>query len=84
MAKKPAPSTIDAVFANLLDSEAVAEMIGTVSAATVRSYSIRGIMPKPVRHIGRTPLWDRSDVLAWLATRPGQGVGGGRPRKQTA
>ncbi|GAC1521698.1 MAG: hypothetical protein NVS3B1_06250 [Marmoricola sp.] len=81
MARKPAPGAIDAVFENLLDSEAVAKIIGTVSPATVRSYSVRGIMPKPARYVGRTPLWDRAEVLAWIPTRPGQGVGGGRPRK---
>lgn len=60
----------------------VASVLG-VTSATVRSYSARGVMPKPDGHLGRTPWWHRSTVEKWKAARPGQGVGGGRPKKVT-
>lgn len=65
---------------DLLDSSAVAELIG-VKPATIRTYRHRGDMPPPDRTIGRTPVWLRDTIDRWLAERPGQGVGGGRPRK---
>lgn len=40
--------------------------------------------PEPDLVIARSPAWseDRTDeILAWSARRPGQGAGGGRPRK---
>lgn len=40
--------------------------------------------PAPNDHFGRIPWWhqDRADeIRAWDAERPGQGVGGGRPRQ---
>lgn len=45
-----------------------------MTARTWRSYVSRGQAPEPVRHVGRTPLWDLDQVLAWLADRPGQGA----------
>lgn len=46
----------------------------TMTARTWRSYVSRGRAPEPVRHVGRTPLWNPDDVLAWLHNRPGQGA----------
>ena len=40
-------------------------------------------MPLPDGYIGQSPWWYESTIAAWLASRPGQGVGGGRPRKTT-
>lgn len=43
--------------------------------------------PKPVRYAGKSPEWERSslpEIQAWVANRPGRGVGGGRPRKASA
>ncbi|WP_206796299.1 hypothetical protein [Amycolatopsis sp. MtRt-6] len=40
--------------------------------------------PEPDVVIGRTPGWSpdrRSEIEQWEAGRPGQGAGGGRPRK---
>ncbi|MFB9686591.1 hypothetical protein [Amycolatopsis plumensis] len=40
--------------------------------------------PEPDVIIGRTPGWSparRSEIDRWAAARPGQGAGGGRPRK---
>lgn len=39
----------------------------TITAATWRSYVGRDQAPKPVRHVGRTPLWDLADIDTWLA-----------------
>lgn len=43
-----------------------------IEPATWRSYVSRGQAPQPVRRVGRTPLWDPTDILAW--ERPGQGA----------
>ncbi|MDQ7808406.1 hypothetical protein Q5425_32125 [Amycolatopsis sp. A133] len=40
--------------------------------------------PEPDVVIGRTPGWSpdrRNEIERWAAGRPGQGAGGGRPRK---
>jgi hypothetical protein len=40
--------------------------------------------PEPNGRIGNSPWWsnDRAEeIQAWAASRPGQGAGGGRPRK---
>ena len=50
---------------------------------TVAQNVSRGRMPAPSGHFGRTPWWDRAVIVAWLEQRPGRGVGGGRPRKDT-
>lgn len=46
-----------------------------VAAATFRSYVARGDCdaPKPVRHVGSTPLWDAAEVRRWNRQRPGKG-----------
>lgn len=51
-----------------------------VTAATWRTYVHRGEAPRPDGYLGRTPWWRPATVAAWDAARPGQGVGGGRPR----
>ena len=65
---------------DVLDIPAIARRLG-VSQATVRSYRARGLMPEPAGRIGASPYWTREAVEAWIASRPGRGVGGGRPRK---
>ena len=40
--------------------------------------------PEPDGHLGRKPYWDPArihEIQAWARSRPGQGVGGGRPRR---
>jgi predicted DNA-binding transcriptional regulator AlpA len=64
----------------LLDVAQIADIVG-VKPATIRQYAHRGDMPKPDRRFGRSPAWRRSTIARWLEDRPGQGAGGGRPRK---
>ncbi|KIA59382.1 helix-turn-helix transcriptional regulator [Nocardia vulneris] len=45
-----------------------------IGPGTFRSYAHRGYAPAPVRHIGRTPVWDEAEIVAWIAERPGQGT----------
>ncbi len=54
-----------------------ADYIG-VAVSTFRGYVTRGDCdaPRPVRHVGRTPVWDAAEVRAWHEARPGKG---GRP-----
>ncbi len=58
-----------------------AALVG-VDPATWRKYVSDGRAPQPDGRLGRTPWWTRSTIDAWLAARPGQGKGGGRPRKR--
>lgn len=38
-----------------------------ITPATWRSYVGRGQAPRPVRHTGRTPIWDLGEVDVWLS-----------------
>jgi len=51
-----------------------------------RRYVADHPFPEPDVVIGRTPGWSparESEIRAWERARPGQGAGGGRPRKTT-
>lgn len=50
-----------------------AAAIAGVARSTFTGYVARGQAPAPVRHVGRTPLWDESKVKQWAESRPGQG-----------
>ncbi|MDR1355329.1 MAG: hypothetical protein LBJ43_03575 [Propionibacteriaceae bacterium] len=39
-------------------------------------------LPPPDVMVGTTRGWRPESIEAWIPTRPGRGVGGGRPRKQ--
>lgn len=39
-------------------------------------------LPKEDKMIGRTPVWRPATITSWK--RPGQGAGGGRPRKDAS
>lgn len=43
------------------------------------SFIRPGDLPKPDEIFGRSPVWKPETIDAWLASRPGQGKGGGRP-----
>lgn len=66
-----------------LGTAQVAERAG-VSPRTIASYAARGQMPKPSACpcCGHSPTWAEKEITTWLQNRPGQGVGGGRPKKQ--
>jgi cobalamin biosynthesis protein CobD/CbiB len=65
-----------------------------VKLRSVHTYRLRGVearkegnpdpggLPEPDNMVGRTPVWRPATIIAWAAARPGQGVGGGRPRKR--
>lgn len=52
-----------------------------LTISTVYAYRRDGRMPEEDGMLGRTPWWHPGTITAWTANRPGQGVGGGRPRK---
>lgn len=43
------------------------------------SYIRPGDLPAPDNVFGRSPVWTPATIDKWLASRPGQGKGGGRP-----
>ena len=55
-----------------LTSDQAAELAG-VARKTFAGYVARGQAPKPVRHVGRTPLWDEAELQQWMQHRPGRG-----------
>lgn len=57
----------------------VAKRLG-ISTAAVSTYKL----PQPDALIGRTRGWSAETIDQWNASRPGRGVGGGRPRKHPA
>ncbi|MEU0521952.1 hypothetical protein [Streptosporangium sp. NPDC006007] len=65
----------------------IAEYLG-VKLRSVHTCRLRGQkgepggLPKGDKVLGRTPVWKPVRVIRWNEQeRPGQGVGGGRPRK---
>lgn len=70
----------------LVDTDGAARLLD-VKAASVTRYRLRdGSFPPPLVRFGRgtTPVWLRADIVAWQASRPGRGAGGGRPRREAA
>lgn len=43
------------------------------------SFVKPGDLPKPDNTFGRSPVWLPATIEQWLQSRPGRGVGGGRP-----
>jgi predicted DNA-binding transcriptional regulator AlpA len=65
-----------------LDIPAVAQILG-VEPATVSRYKYRDpTFPKPDIVLSGRAGWRRDVIEEWIATRPGQGAGGGRPPKR--
>lgn len=58
----------------------VADYLG-IAATTVYAYRRDGRLPEATM-VGRTPTWTPEQIIEWSKTRPGQGVGGGRPSKR--
>jgi len=57
----------------------VAERLGVTTGALASAN-----LPPPDVLVGSTRGWRPETIEAWIPTRPGKGVGGGRPRKQPA
>ncbi|RYQ37209.1 hypothetical protein [Bifidobacterium pseudolongum] len=56
----------------------VAERLGITSGGLLNLK-----LPEPDAYIGRTRGWKAETIDAWNAARPGRGVGGGRPRRDS-
>lgn len=79
-------------MADYLTNADLAELLG-IKPATIRFLRAQSKpggryaedpFPEPDMTIARSPAWkaERADeIKAWNTRRPGQGVGGGRPRK---
>jgi hypothetical protein len=65
-------------LSNALTTQQVAEMIG-VKPRTVTSYLSKGSMPSADGYVDNKPIWRKATIREWLFTRPGRGIGGGRP-----
>lgn len=69
-----------------ITSAEVGDLTG-VPRQTFSGYVARGQAPKPIRHVGRTPLWDEDEIKAWKEGRPGSGdhaKGADRTPRRTA
>lgn len=64
----------------MLITDEVADLVG-IEPTSWRTYVSRGDAPRPDDYVGATPLWRKSTIEKWMRERPGQGIGGGRPRK---
>lgn len=73
-----------------LDTAGVGEWFGVSGAQVARwrsRYKDTHPCPEPDAVIGRTAGWlptREAEWRAWDTARPGQGMGGGRPRKTSA
>jgi glutathione-regulated potassium-efflux system ancillary protein KefG len=60
---------------DVIDAQAVAELLGLAQRNTVSSYQRRyPAMPRPVINLGkgRCKLWLRSEIIAWEQQRNGE------------
>lgn len=92
-ASVPAPVPTCAEEVGLLTMADIAVMLG-VKVTTVRHHRASSLpgcryashpFPEPDGHLSNAPYWDVNrelEIREWAASRPGQGVGGGR-RKTT-
>lgn len=55
----------------------IASMLG-ISTSNVSTYRL----PDPDVLVGRTRGWRLETIQTWVASRPGRGVGGGRPKQK--
>ena len=58
-----------------ITSDRAAALAG-FAVRTFTGYVARGQAPKPIRHMGRTPVWDEAEIKAWMENRPGRGARG--------
>jgi hypothetical protein len=68
--------------ADYWDMQQIADYLG-VKLRTVWTYRTRATLPAEDRKFGNSPAWRPATIITWNTTgRPGQGAGGGRPRKK--
>ena len=67
------------VTERLMSVTDVARRLGITQPAATQAN-----LPPPDAWIGRTRGWRPETIEAWIPTRPGRGVGGGRPRKEAS
>jgi len=81
--RKGAPDTKVRPDKGDLTETEIAHKMG-VKPNTITSYKARGYLDAPDKKEGRHPLYSRRHEERWESSRPGQGVGGGRPKKTGA
>lgn len=81
MTDQDTSSPVQPMPAVLTTTEA-AKLVG-IQPASLRKYLADGRIHVD-GYLGRTPYWYPATLEAWKANRPGQGVGGGRPRKDAS
>jgi hypothetical protein len=64
----------------ILDRAAVAARLG-IHPDSVTRYRRRPGFPEPDGRSGQSDWWYEATIFAYIASRPGSGAGGGRPRK---
>ncbi len=69
---------VRSVVERYLGVKQVAERLGITAGGLL---NLR--LPEPDAYIGRTRGWKPETIDAWNAARPGRGVGGGRPRRDS-
>lgn len=73
-------------MSDLVGRRGVAQLLG-VDVATVATYRKRyADFPEPVMYLDDRqdiPLWTPEAIKNWDTSRPGRGVGGGRPRNDS-
>ncbi|MGP4112331.1 hypothetical protein ACTWP5_15640 [Streptomyces sp. 4N509B] len=71
---------------DLLDAEEARQTIPEQQRPTRQtwaSYLSNGTGPRPDQSVFGVPHFYRETIPAWLASRPGRGIGGGRPKGAT-
>jgi predicted DNA-binding transcriptional regulator AlpA len=69
----PRSNAQDSTRTRVLTSDEAASL-ASIARGTWSSYVARGQAPRPVRHLGRRPVWDEDEVREWLGNRPGRGA----------
>ena len=77
---RPSEAEIRRALGELLSPGDIDRLMGWTRGTATKSRRRPNGLPAPDAHVGSTPVWFRATFERWLATRPGQGAGGGRPR----
>lgn len=89
------PDDEETTVSDLRTTADLARLLG-VQPATIRHYRADSLpggryenhpFPEPDGKLGAAPYWEPGrdeEIRKWAATRPGQGVGGGRPSHRPA